>query len=358
MGSKPIWIPGKSSNHSTSEHKIEHIGEGSFADVYLNSETNIIIKRINIQKITDEKKNISKTILRDYVQTEIDIIKNLSHDNIISFVFSDIYDDVYDIYLEYCEHGDMSSILKNEKVFCEFRNSYTGFAGDFLKDFICQVSDGLIYLHQHNIIHRDIKPHNILVTSERNFKICDFGFSCIDISKQTELLSGDYTLTPLEKKYFNKSGTPYYMAPEIYSEMCYDTSSDCWSLGITIYETYFRKLPFPKMSKMNEIEEYLRNIESELFIHDQIISHLAPNTLKIILIGLLRINRSDRMSLFSIKELLLENDIEEEIELDSINSNSDQWEELDDISSQINIKEQETNNFSETFLRWLKNNND
>lgn len=363
MGSNPIFIPNKDNK---SKQEIEHIGEGSFADVYLNNDTNVIIKRINIEKVINQKKNISKNILKEYIQSEIDIIKNLSHDNIISFIHFDVNDDVYNIYLENCEYGDMYNLLKNEKMFYEFRNSYGGFAGDFLKNFICQVSDGLIYLHEHNIIHRDIKPNNILVTSECNFKICDFGFSCVDITSNDDLLMETSELTILEKKYFNKSGTPYYIAPEIYSEMYYNTSSDCWSFGITIYEVYFKSIPLPKMNKIYEISKYLEEKESQLFIHDRIISRLAPKILKIILIGLLTISIEDRISLYKVKELLSQNEIEEielDFEIDSDNTDdskksSETWEQLEDVYSMINITTDETKNLSGSFLKWLKNNHD
>lgn len=358
MGSEPILIP------SRKRKGIEHIGEGSFADVYLNNETNIIIKRINIEKITNQKRLISKNVLREYIQSEIDIIKNLSHDNIISFVKSDIQGDIYDIHLEYCKYGDLSNILKNESLFYDWRNSYGGFTGEFLKNFICQICDGLQYLHDLNIIHRDIKPNNILMSADYSFKICDFGFSCVDITKDKSLLTPQSELTVLEKKYFNKSGTPYYIAPEIYLETYYTTESDCWSLGITLYEMYFKNIPFPKMEKINEISEYLSQKESQLIIHDQIISKIAPKILKVIMIGLLTIEVEHRMSLYEVIQMISQNNIEEvelAFEIDDIifendtekeKTNDDAtWEQIDDLSSLINIGD----TLSTSFLKWLKN---
>ena len=372
MGSQPISIPNKRKNLNNTDHDkttqhehIQHIGEGSFADVYLNHNTGIIIKRVNIEKVTKNKKTIPKGILKEYIQSEIDIIKNLSHQNIISFVKSEIQDEVYDIYLEHCEYGDVHHLLKNEVLLHEWRNSYGGFTGTFLQDFISQISDGLMYLHQHNIIHRDIKPNNILVNSQCQFKICDFGFSCVDITADKSLLQ-ESNLTVLEKKYFNKSGTPYYMAPEIYSEAYYNTTSDLWSFGVTLYEVYFRNVPFPKMERVSEISNYLSQKESQLFIHDKIISKLCPKILKIILIGLLTIKTEERIRLERVQSLLQEEPMEEielVVELDEClenNSNysskksSDTWEQVDDLYSVINIGE--TNDMSNSFLQWLKNN--
>ena len=88
-----------------------------------------------------------------------------------------------------------------------------------MQEFIRQSSYGLKYLHDKNIIHRDIKLHNILMTQYDNkliFKISDFGFSCFDLcSLKRENVDKVDKEDILSQKYFKLSGTPYYMAPEI-----------------------------------------------------------------------------------------------------------------------------------------------
>ena len=89
---------------------------------------------------------------------------------------------------------------------------------------------GLEYLHERRIIHRDVKPSNILVTRDGHFKLCDFGVS----GELIDSVAGTFT------------GTSSYMAPERIQGRPYTVSSDVWSLGITILELAMNRFPFSK----------------------------------------------------------------------------------------------------------------
>jgi fused-like protein len=93
-----------------------------------------------------------------------------------------------------------------------------------------QMISALHYLHSNKIIHRDMKPQNILIGPDRALKLCDFGFA-------RALTQQSLTLTSVK-------GTPLYMAPELVQEQPYDHTVDLWSLGVILYELFRGEPPF------------------------------------------------------------------------------------------------------------------
>lgn len=88
----------------------------------------------------------------------------------------------------------------------------------------------LYYLHSNRVLHRDLKPQNVLLNEDLHAKLCDFGLAR-SMTMQTQVLT-------------SIKGTPLYMAPEILSESPYDHQADLWSLGCIIYEAMVGKPPF------------------------------------------------------------------------------------------------------------------
>jgi serine/threonine protein kinase len=337
------------------------IAEGSFADVFLTNGE--IIKRINVKKIA-KKKELSVYLIKDYIESEISLLRELNHKNIISYIRSKERNEVYDVHLEYCKYGDTFQILKSEKLFKEYRNKFKGLTEKFLESMIIQTCQGLDYLHNMNLIHRDIKPHNILLTENLVFKIADFGFTCCDLGNVNLTQFEQHNLTIIERKYFTKSGTPYYIAPEIYAENYnYTCISDLWSLGVSIYEMYFNKLPFPKLKSLSDLSLHLQKDTSELFIHDQIITENIPITLKRILTGLLTINPECRLKISDIFLILKCEPIKEVKEVEKVipqikNDNEikkqeENWEKVESDEMYCTFVDE---NFSKSFVKWLKEN--
>lgn len=128
------------------------------------------------------------------------------------------------IAMEYCEGGPLDALYKRVK-------SRGGRTGERVIGRIARgVLEGLSYLHQRKIIHRDVKPSNILLTKSGQVKLCDFGIS----GELVNSLAGTYT------------GTSYYMSPERIKGQSYTVTSDIWSLGLTLMEVSMNRFPFLK----------------------------------------------------------------------------------------------------------------
>ena len=191
------------------------IGRGSFSRIYkgFHKKTKkiVAVKKIEV----DDIKRISKNIKR-----EIEVMKQLKHKNIL-----ELYDVVYDydenyIYLiiEYCSKGDFNKFLNKRPL----KEKYA-------KKYFRQLRDGLKYLLDNNVMHRDLKPHNILLTDKNEIKLSDFGFArYFESNKLVETLCG----------------SPMYMAPEIMKYKSYTNKSDLWSVGIILFEALTGHPPF------------------------------------------------------------------------------------------------------------------
>jgi serine/threonine protein kinase len=210
------------------------IGKGTYSTIYLGRCIKSKIKdRIErLDKFVAVKKIVlDKNHVRSRQMVEIDIMRELidfSHLNIIKCyeIISD--GDIVYIIMEYCNCGDFSSLLIGRPM-----------SENWTKYYFKQIIDGLKFLHDKNIIHRDIKPKNILLSNNRKtVKICDFGFA-----KKIDYVYGNNMGSGSLKKIATVCGSPLYMAPEIYQNNGYTESVDIWSLGIILYEMLTGKHP-------------------------------------------------------------------------------------------------------------------
>ena len=172
---------------------MKYITCGKYGKIFLILKNN---KFYIIKKIKKKKENLN----------EIKMYKYLNHINIIKIYDYYIKNNNYNIVLEYMNMGDMNNIICNDNIY----------------NILLQITNGIKFIHENNIIHRDIKPSNILINSNGNVKITDFG-----ISKK---------LSKYCNRTFTHIGTKQYMAPEMYKEYGYTYSIDYWSLGCTIYK--------------------------------------------------------------------------------------------------------------------------
>lgn len=247
------------------------IGSGSFGSVYLgmNAETGelMAVKQVELKptavtagvvSIADESKkahspgggntavkNTSQIHRKmiDALQHEMNILKELHHENIVTYYGSSQEGGNLNIFLEYVPGGSVSSML----------NNYGPFDEPLVKNFTRQILIGLAYLHKRNIIHRDIKGANILIDIKGGVKITDFG-----ISKK---------LSPLNKQQNKRAslqGSVYWMAPEVVKQVVTTEKADIWSVGCVIVEMFTGKHPFPDFSQMQAIFKIGTNIIPEI----------------------------------------------------------------------------------------------
>ncbi|OAP60781.1 hypothetical protein AYL99_05783 [Fonsecaea erecta] len=196
------------------------LGKGAFGSVYraLNWGTGetVAVKQI---KLADLPKSELRVIM-----LEIDLLKNLDHPNIVKYNGFVKTPETLNIILEYCENGSLHSISKN----------FGRFPENLVALYMSQVLQGLVYLHDQGVIHRDIKGANILTTKQGLVKLADFGVA----SRTTGLHESSVV------------GTPYWMAPEVIELTGATTASDIWSLGCTVIELLDGKPPYHNLQPM------------------------------------------------------------------------------------------------------------
>ncbi len=284
-------------------YKYHKLGEGSYSSVCLGkmvTKTNFDGKFVAVKKIV---KSMLTSHGLSMLTSEIKIIKEMishDHNNIIKCY--DVIDDIDVIYIimEYCEDGDLSNLLVGKPLKYKYIKYYFG-----------QIVKALKYLNDKNIIHRDIKPKNILVTNNKHtIKLCDFGFA-----RHTNGL----------KKVMTMCGSPLYMAPEIYQKIGYSDLVDVWSLGMILYEMLFGSHPLKNFNDPQKIADSITNLDIPIPKNNNKITEIEPECLNLLSQMLQRkeINRISIQNLFENKWIIecMEIIINEDIDRDTIIQN-------------------------------------
>ncbi|XP_015265835.1 PREDICTED: serine/threonine-protein kinase PLK4 [Gekko japonicus] len=242
------------------------LGKGSFAGVYravsLKTGLEVAIKMI-------DKKAMHKVGMVQRVQNEVKIHCQLKHPSILELY--NYFEDSNYVYLilEMCHNGEMSRYLKNKK---------KPFSEEEVRHFMHQIITGMLYLHSHGILHRDLTLSNLLLTNNMNIKIADFGLAT--------------QLRMPHEKHYTMCGTPNYISPEIATRSAHGLESDVWSLGCMYYTLLVGKPPFDTDTVKNTLNKVvLADYEMPAFlsIEAQDLIH-----------QLLRKNPADRLSLSSV----------------------------------------------------------
>ncbi|XP_029536618.1 serine/threonine-protein kinase 10 isoform X2 [Oncorhynchus nerka] len=202
------------------------LGDGAFGKVYkAQNHTTGALTAAKVMEVRNEEQ------LDDYI-TEIDILAACRHNNILGLLDAIFFEGWLWILVEFCPGGALDDIMLELE---------RGLSEQQISEVCCQTLQALCYLHQHHIIHRDLKAGNILLTMEGHVKLADFGVSAKNI----------HTL----QKRATFIGTPYWMAPEVIQcetskENPYGPKADVWSLGVTLIEAAEMEPPHHSLNPM------------------------------------------------------------------------------------------------------------
>uniref|UniRef100_A0A8B9KXP5 Serine/threonine-protein kinase PLK n=1 Tax=Astyanax mexicanus TaxID=7994 RepID=A0A8B9KXP5_ASTMX len=193
------------------------LGKGGFAKCY--ELTDLSAGKVYAAKIIPHSR-VAKPHQREKINREIELHRALSHKHIVHFYHSfEDKDNIY-ILLEYCSRRSLAHILKARKVLTEPEVRY----------YLRQTVSALKYLHDQEILHRDLKLGNLFVSDSMELKVGDFGLAA--------------KLEPVSNRRKTICGTPNYLSPEVLNKQGHGWESDIWALGCVMYTMLLGKPPF------------------------------------------------------------------------------------------------------------------
>ena len=222
---------------------IQIAGQGAFGTVYKAESTLtgelVAIKQLDYSEFSDSE--------RDAMQQELSVMPRLSHPNIVNYkaVVTDSQNQRVYIVMEFCEGGELSEFIRMHK------NRKISIQEEAIWKFTAQIASALNYMHSPfkknstvsgKIMHRDLKPQNIMLTKAGDCKICDFNMCRSVQAARAKTLAG----------------TLAYLAPDVCSSAGYTEKADMWSLGCIIYQMCEYSLPF----YWNGIEDIHKDLKS------------------------------------------------------------------------------------------------
>lgn len=183
---------------------IRIIGTGTFGQVFMaiRDGQSFALKKLAKSKIIELKQV-------DHIKNEKNILASVQHPFIVNLIES--FQDDLNLYLvfDFVQGGEIFRLLRKENL---FPNDVTLF-------YIAEITLALEYLHSHQIAYRDLKPENLLISSEGHMRITDFGFA-----------------KKIEDRSYTLCGTPEYLAPEIILGQGHHQGVDWWALGVLMFE--------------------------------------------------------------------------------------------------------------------------
>ena len=267
--SQNLLIMEQKGNPSDKYVKGEKIGSGSFGTVY--EAKNLIFNNTVAMKVITKSDYMDS----EYIKNELDILKKLSHPNVVRIY--EFYESENDYYLinEFCNGGELYNYINKNKL-----NEQQ------LSIIFYQVFSGLCYLHENDVLHRDMKPENILIskkeidllTNEEYFWIQIIDFDCAKIFEQN-------------KKDNSIVGSIYYLAPEVLNRE-YNEKCDTWSVGVILYMFLVGKPPFNGLNN----DEIMNSIKTKEYDENNEKLIQASPEVRDLIKGLLNKNTDERFS--------------------------------------------------------------
>ena len=218
------------------------IGKGAFSEVFL-------VKKNGRDKLYASKRILKEALLnkkiKQYFNNELHILKSIDHPNIIKLYETKETFNCYFLIFDYCNGGTLSNCLQKYKIM-----NKKPFPEDLVQYFMRQIVNGLRYLHNMKILHRDIKLDNILINFKSNEDFTNLNY----FNSQIKIIDLGFARY-LENDTLAESilGSPMYMDPQILKKMMkidnnnsfgYDQKADIWSLGTICYEMLIGTPPY------------------------------------------------------------------------------------------------------------------
>ncbi|XP_035672668.1 cyclin-dependent kinase-like 1 [Branchiostoma floridae] len=225
--------------------KLGKIGEGSYGVVFKcrNRDTGQLVA---IKKFVESEDDL---LIKKIALREIRMLKQLKHANLVNLL--EVFRRKRRLHLvfEYCDHTVLNELDRNPKGVPEHQT----------KRIIWQTLQAVNFCHQHNCIHRDVKPENILITKQGVIKLCDFGFA--------RLLTGP------GDEYTDYVATRWYRAPELLvGDTQYGPPVDVWAIGCVFAELICGQALWPGKSDVDQLYLIRKTLGDLIPRHQQIFS--------------------------------------------------------------------------------------
>ncbi|PKU87477.1 mitogen-activated protein kinase kinase kinase 1-like [Dendrobium catenatum] len=196
------------------------LGSGSFGTVYEGISDDGRFFAVKEVSLLEKGSCAQQCILQ--LEQEIALLSQFEHENIVQYYGTEKEESKLFIFLELVTQGSLASLYQKYRLRDTQVSAYTR-----------QILNGLHYLHERNVVHRDIKCANILVHANGSVKLADFGLA-------KEISSFNYLKS--------SKGSVYWMAPEVvHPKKTYGRAADIWSLGCTVLEMLTREIPYPNV---------------------------------------------------------------------------------------------------------------
>ena len=242
---------------------IEALGEGGMAQVYKAFQPGL--ERVVAIKVLPEYYMRDERFLARF-QREAQAIAQLSHPNILPVYDFGSEDGVTYIVMQYVEGGTLKDLMDQAP-------SY-----DRIGDLLGQVADALDYAHGQGVLHRDVKPGNILIERERRVLLSDFGLAKM-VDSQEHITATGVGI-----------GTPAYMSPEQGQGEAVDARTDVYALGVIIYEMITGRVPFRAETPMAVI---IKHVTAPLPL-PRTINPAVPESVERVILKALAKSKEDR----------------------------------------------------------------
>ncbi|XP_048734552.1 cyclin-dependent kinase-like 1 isoform X2 [Ostrea edulis] len=226
--------------------KISKIGEGSYGVVFKcrNRETGTLVA---IKKFVESEED---PLIKKIAMREIRMLKQLKHPNLVNLIEVFRRKKRLHLVFEYVDHTVLNELDRHPK----------GVPETLVKRIIYQTLLAVNFCHQHNCIHRDVKPENILITRQGQVKLCDFGFARV--------------LTGPGDEYTDYVATRWYRAPELLvGDTCYGPPVDIWAIGCVFAELLTGQALWPGKSDVDQLYLIKKTLGDLLPRHAEIFSN-------------------------------------------------------------------------------------